>query len=135
MKSNLIRTLTLGAAALTLSLAAYGQSTATAKIPFSFRVNGTQLPAGKYSIKRVSDTANVLMLSDGNHRSMLKGINATAYEPGAPRLIFRCRETTGCALAEVWEAGGRGVAFPNQKLTPAEKERLAVVPMKRSEAE
>jgi hypothetical protein len=135
MKTNWIRTLTLSAAALTMGSAAYGQAPTIAQVPFSFKVNGTEMPAGKYWIKRMSATAPVLILSDGRHQQAAMGISAGAYEPGAPKLVFSCRETSGCTLAEVWEAGGRVVAFPKPKLPQAEKERLAVVLLKQSQAE
>ena len=135
MKTNWIRTMTLSAAALTMGSAAYGQAPTVAKIPFSFRVNGTEMPAGTYWIKRVDPTMNVLVLTDGKHQKTAMGINASVYEPGAPKLVFSCRESGGCTLAEVWEAGGRTVAFPKPKLPRSEKERLAVVLLQRSEAE
>jgi hypothetical protein len=135
MKTNCIRTLILSAAALTMGSAAYGQATTVAQIPFSFRINGTEMPAGKYWIKRVNPTLNAVMLTDGKHQKAAMGISGGAYEPAAPKLVFSCRESSGCTLAEVWEAGGRVVAFPKPKLQRAEKERLAVVLLQRSEAE
>ncbi len=127
MKTNCIRTLILSAAALTLGSAAYGQVPTVAQIPFSFLVNGTEMPAGKYWIKRVNQTSDILMLTDGTHQKAAVGISGGAYEPAAPKLVFSCRESGGCTLAEVWEAGGRVVAFPKPKLPRSEKERLAVV--------
>lgn len=136
MKTNWIRTLTLSAAALTMGSAAFAQSRLVAQIPFAFKVNGTELPAGNYSIERPQiANRNVLLLTDGHNSKMVMGINASGNEPASARLIFRCGESSGCALAEVWDSQGSHVNFPKPKLTSAEKERLAVVFLRRSEAD
>src|ERR1700678_1957398 len=59
MNTNWIRTLTLSAAALAVGSVAYGQSRPAAEVPFSFRINGTELPAGKYSIDKPDTNARM----------------------------------------------------------------------------
>jgi len=136
MKTNWIRTLTLSAAALTLGSAAYGQSRMIAEIPFSFEMNGTKLPAGHYSVERAQGlTSNVVLLTDGHNLKMAMGIQAASREYITPRLIFSCAEVRGCALTQVWDRYGNSVQFAKPKLSGAEKERLAVVILRRSEAE
>jgi hypothetical protein len=48
--------------------------------------------------------------------------------------VFRCNSSY-CALAEIWTADGYGYAAPRPKLSPAEKERLAVVPLRSTKAD
>jgi hypothetical protein len=135
MKANWFRTVILSAAALTLGSAAYGQSRLIADIPFSFRMHGAEMPAGRYWVEQNTLARTVVGLNDGTNHQLAMGIGETGREPGAPRLIFSCRESSGCILAEVWDNNGTGVVFPKPKLTSAEKERLAAVILHRSEAE
>ena len=105
MKKSLIRTLTLTAAALTLGTAAYAQTRLIAEVPFSFRVNGSVLPAGNYDIgPSTPGTLSVLKLADRHsHKSALVLANgANEGEKGRQRLIFRCGDVTGCALIQAW---------------------------------
>jgi hypothetical protein len=136
MTTNWIRTLTLSAAALTMGSAAYAQDHLVAQVPFSFWINGTEMPAGNYSIDRPSiGTRSVVQVNDGHNNKMAMGIVVNGNEPGAARLIFTCGETSGCRLAEVWDGSGAQVKLPKPKLTSAEKERLAVVIVRKSEAD
>ena len=136
MKMNWVRAMTLSAAALTLGSAAYGQSRLVADIPFSFRINGTEIPAGTYSVERMQSSAsNVVLLTDGHNHKMVMGITDHYGKQNAPRLIFSCRENGACTLAQVWDDRGVGVKFATPKLTSAEKERLAVVFLHRPEAD
>jgi hypothetical protein len=137
MKKNLIRTLTLTAAALTAA-AAYGQTPMTAKVPFSFRIDGATLPAGEYNIGPLSrGTRNVLMLAEKQTNKTAMALRNGGYEgdKGRPRLVFSCRETSGCVLLRAWDNQGNGWAFPKPRLTSSEKERIAMVPLHRSDAE
>ncbi len=134
MHTNWIRTLILSAAALTMGSAAYGQSRPVADIPFSFRVNGTELPAGKYSIDRLDSNARmVVRLTDGNMNKVAMASTEVHGEEGNPRLIFSCREGNVCTLVQAWDTRGNGLLF-TAKPTSAEKERLAVIPLRRSKA-
>jgi hypothetical protein len=135
MKTNWIRTLTLSAAALTMVSGLYAQSRLVAEIPFSFRINGTEMPAGQYRVEALHSEARVVYLTDGHNRKMVMGINAGYGDTKEARLIFSCRESSGCTLAQVWDGTGKGLEFPKPKMTSAEKERLAVVVLHRSEAE
>jgi hypothetical protein len=136
MKTNWIRTLILSAAALTMGSTAYAQSRLVAEIPFSFRVNGTELPAGSYSVERPMNTArDVVQLSNGRNIKVVFGFTAHADKQAPARLIFSCDAGTGCALVQVWDSHGAGLEFRKAKMTSSEKERLAVVLLRRSEAD
>jgi hypothetical protein len=136
MTTNWIRTLTLSAAALTMGSAAYAQDRLVAHVPFSFWINGTEMPAGSYSIDRPSiGVRSVVQVNDGRHNKIAMGTLNNSKEPGAAHLVFSCGETSGCRLAELWDGSGAQVKFPTPKLTSAEKERLAVVIIRKSEAD
>ncbi len=135
MHTNWIRTLTLSAAALTLGSAAYAQSGAVAQIPFSFRINGTELPAGKYSIDKPDTNARlVVRLADGHINKVAMATYEAVGEPGNPRLVFSCREGSICTLVQAWDSKGDGLQFNAPKSNSAEKERLAVIPIGRSKS-
>ena len=136
MKTNLIRTLTLSAAALTLVSLAYAQTTEVAAIPFPFLVRGAQMPAGTYTIQQAMHAdPKALYLTNGHDRNMVVGVAAGYEDTKGARLVFSCRESTGCVLREIWNGRGSGVAFPMPKLSSAEKERLAVIFIHRSESD
>ena len=135
MKTNWVRTLTLSAAALTMGSALYAQSNLVAKIPFSFKVNGTELPAGKYRVDAVRGDAKVVYLTDGHNQKMAMGTAAGYGDSKQARLIFSCRESNGCTLAQIWDGKGAGIEFAKPKIASAEIEHLAVVVLHRSEAE
>lgn len=136
MKTNWIRTLTLSAAALTMGSAAYAQTRGIVDIPFAFRVNGTQMPAGHYSLETpFASVRNVQLLTDGQHQKFIMGGVGATSEPGAARLVFSCTDKSGCSLVQLWDYNGAGIALPQPKISPAEKERRAVVRLHKSEAE
>lgn len=132
MRTNWIPTLTLSAAVLLLTSAASAQSRDTAKIPFSFRVGTAEMPAGTYQIRPAIATLNVVEVTNGRDTKMALGRVAGYGDEKGARLVFSCRESIGCALTEIWYDDGMGVALPKPKLTSAEKERLAVIPLSRS---
>lgn len=135
MKKNFNRSLMLTAAVMTLgAAAAYGQDTLIANIPFSFRISGAELPAGKYAIARHGVGSGVMELrglTSNQSKFLMVRNSVDEYKSGGARLIFRCGEETGCALATAWTDRGRGWEFPTPKLTAAEKERVAVVYLER----
>jgi hypothetical protein len=137
MKKNSIRVLTITVAALTVGAAAYAQTRMIAEVPFSFHINGTVLPAGNYSVGPMSaGSLHTLVLSDKhtNKAAVALVSSTTEGERDRPRLVFRCGDVSGCYLIQVWDNQGFGWELPKPRLTAAEKERVAVVPIRRSEA-
>jgi len=137
MKKNLTRTLMLTAAVLAAGAAAYAQVHIglNATIPFSFKMNGKTLSAGTYRLGPATmSNSNVLYF---------RGVKASVYAIGThaigddqrARLMFRCGDSSGCALTEVWDGQGQGWKFAAPRLSAAEKERLAVVYMSRTTAD
>ena len=136
MKPNLSRTLLSTAVALSLSAAVYAQEPVYVHIPFSFAMNGKMLPAGKYRLTEVTKFSNAVLSVEGNKESAFAIANPSIDKDTRARLVFRCGETSGCTLAEVWNYDGRGWKVPmHRPSTAAEKERLAVVYTDRKNAE
>jgi hypothetical protein len=137
MKKNSIRVLTITVAALTVGAAAYAQTRMIAEVPFSFHINGTVLPAGNYNVGPMSAASlHTLVLSDQhtNKAAVTLATSTTEGKRDRPRLVFRCGDVSGCYLIQAWDDQGYGWEFPKPRLTPAEKERVAEVPIRRSEA-
>jgi hypothetical protein len=88
MKINFTTAL-LAITCLTASAHGYAQSTLRANIPFEFTVGQKVLPAGSYSISKVSDRVVELYNWEKNAR-MFVSMTATGYVSQQPRLlVFR----------------------------------------------
>jgi hypothetical protein len=136
MKTNWTKLL-LTAVGMTLSAAAaYGQEL-NANIPFAFQTTNANLSAGKYEVRVIGKGA--LMIVQVANLDSGKSILASAYrgseKPGNARLVFRCWDTRGCSLAEAYDGSGSAWHFTLPRPTSAEKERLAVVFLRRADAE
>jgi hypothetical protein len=134
MKSSLIRSGMLAATAVLFAASSYAQmsSKLVADVKFNFRSGGTDFPAGAYDVVVSNDrgTTKVVITNQETQKSAISLTSYTvAYEnAAAPRLVFNCNSVT-CGLAEVW-TWDTGYHTPGAKLSPAEHERIAVVPMK-----
>ena len=130
MKKNLTRALMLTAVALTLgAAAAYAHTYLYARIPFSFRMNGSVLPAGEYSFSAMLGDGAAVILRDQEATHTAVSLTSVAIDDGSKsaRLVFRCDEAGSCSLIEAWDGLGRGWRLPNPRPSAAEKVRLAVV--------
>jgi len=90
--------------------------TVEADIPFGFTINDTTMPAGKYSIKRVSaENPGVMVISSTNeHRNVLFVVNSAQAksEPHQTELIFD-RVDDQYFLSEIFESWDvNGVKLP-----------------------
>ena len=91
---------------------AQSRNSVTAHIPFAFQIGDKTLPAGDYSVKRLSQNALTIESADGAQsfvaqapRSVQSNPNA---KPGAERLVFR-QYGEQYFLAQVWMIkGGAG---------------------------
>ena len=135
MKSTFVRSIVFASAALVLGVAAYAQATQkmVADIGFSFRSVSSELPAGRYTVTMTNTTGNPVfhIYNRASGKSVLVGAtyHLSPKPHTAPHLTFRCDSVT-CALSEIWIGEGEpGYHAPKVKLTPGEKERLAVVPL------
>jgi hypothetical protein len=139
MKTNLMRTLILAAVGLTGSAAVYAQSNVAADVPFLFRAGGQQFDAGAYSISQYGlSNSGILVLNNhdvGRTRFVTTKGPADVANDARPKMIFRCGDESGCALAGVQLANGRAWSLRIPRLKPSEMEHIAVVYMDRKQAE
>ncbi len=123
-----------GVVALAATSAAYGQSAMKANIGFPFKMSSANLPAGSYDVVPASEAGSkyFVLRSTTEHKAVIVSPRNTIDRVDAakanPRLVFKC-DSHVCALAEIWTPDGAGYAAPKPKLSPAERERLAVVPL------
>jgi len=132
MKRIANRIFLLAAAALSLGTAAYGQTTLRADVPFAFRSPGGVSASGKYTVQlENSPSGRIVRIVNTETRSSLLSVAYSVNEnpilPITPRLVFRCGETSGCALSEIWTStGGFGVPVKRVRRDP---EILASIPL------
>jgi hypothetical protein len=112
MKKQIMRAL-LGFTLVTmLSAAAYAQTgrRMTVHVPFDFVVAGKQMPAGDYSVRRVTkDSESALLIQSGDgRRAATVFTNAAQREAGRAELRFR-QHGESYFLSEVSIPGTAGV--------------------------
>ena len=117
--------------ALSLLLAAglaFGQSSRIrADVPFNFTVNGTNMPAGSYTVSRVTNSINTLVIQSDDNKE-IKLVNPHRVESmkaaDRTRLVFHCYSGRDhCFLYQLWVEGqGMGQELPR---SPLEKEVAA----------
>jgi hypothetical protein len=139
---NSFRSLLVGVVALAVASAAYGQNRMTANIGFPFKMQSATLPAGSYEVIPTapgSGSKHFVLRSSTGHSSVIVTPryiieeSKLSSEP-QPKLVFKC-DSHMCALAEIWTPDGAGYAAPRPRLSPAEQERLAVVPLNTPKAD
>jgi hypothetical protein len=138
---NSFRSLLVGVVALAATSAVYGQNRMSANIGFPFKMSSATLPAGNYELvpSTSAGTKYFMLRSSEGNRSVIVSPRYTIEESklsSAPqaKLVFKC-DSHMCGLAEIWTPDGAGYATPKPKLSPAETERLAVVPLSTSKAD
>jgi hypothetical protein len=103
--------LALGAAAVLAGNGLYAQQSAVAKIPFDFAVQTANMPAGEYTLARVSEASGVIRLQSlsTGHSVLALAPNGTSTDKGNPnekgKLIFH-RYGDRYFFAEVWMPNG-----------------------------
>jgi hypothetical protein len=94
---------------------ARAQEIVAVKIPFSFVVNGKDMPAGQYEIRAVDEEGAVVLLEDANLQStmIVSTISADGYDPAGdqPALIFT-RHENRYRLSQIWESERNGREIP-----------------------
>lgn len=114
-----------------ISAQAQSRSRVTAHIPFAFQVGDKTLPAGDYSVKRLSQNALLVESEDGSARALAQvprsiqnGANAKA---ATEKLVFR-QYGEQYFLAQVWMtkgAGGRELNMSGAERKAASELQLA----------
>jgi hypothetical protein len=102
----------LSAASLVAVLTPFSVSTSaaevTCRVPFSFAVNGTMLPAGRYI---VSTERNTLKISGFSHGVFVLGIPMESRTETDARLVFD-KYGDQYSLRQVWMGGRSGRELP-----------------------
>lgn len=93
MKKQISRALLGLAAALAVAVAANAQvlNTVLIRVPFDFVAGGKQMPAGRYTVRRIrSDAESALLIRSEDGRSTAVVLtNAGVANPRAAALVFR----------------------------------------------
>ena len=125
MRSKRNRILMLATAAVVVAGSAYAQVKVT--VPFNFRIDRNELPAGTYNVSDPGRGARpTFAVSRVHGNSIFTMPVAPIYQSKdlRPRMVFRCG-SAGCSLVELWD-GERGYQW---KPVNKEKgdERIAVI--------
>ena len=108
MKKQISRALLGLAAALMLTIAANAQisHTAVISVPFDFVAGTKQMPAGRYTVRRIkSDSETTLLIRSEDGRSAAIVLTSTGEpNPRTSALVFR-QHGDRYFLAEVWMHG------------------------------
>lgn len=118
--------------ALTITSAqAQSRSRVTAHIPFAFQVGDKTLPAGDYSIKRLSTNALLVQSTDGDQSALAQAPRSVEQSRNAKatteKLVFR-QYGEQYFLAQVWMtkgAGGRELNMSGAERKAASELQLA----------
>jgi hypothetical protein len=122
--------LMVAAAMLTLGpKAVYAQDHVVyTQIPFEFRLNGTQLPAGEYNVKWLLNNKKVMQFRNvetGESDAVLVR-NSTESKNNRPHLTFYCGEPV-CSLAELSFGQGQGWEFMQVPGKRGDREHMATI--------
>ena len=119
---------------------AFGQERTTAKVPFSFRAGESAMEAGNYELAPYSASSHavITLRNVDTRKTVALMVQSPIYAVGRGadtnhRLIFRC-VSGGCAISQVW-TGIDGWELSLPKLTPGEKERIAVIRFTRNNSD
>ena len=110
------------------SVNAQAPSTVEVNIPFEFSAGKTTLPAGVYSIKRMSGN-NVRLRSEDGHSSVILNAPVTnsSTDPNAVERIVFERYGDQFALAQIWLTADSGrQIWTNKKGAKSERIEIAL---------
>ena len=121
----------LFAVALSVGATCCFAETLNANVPFKFQVQDQQFPPGDYTITHLENGGGnpVLLLRNWEaHKSTLLVPIGRSAKSGndTPRIVFHCGEE-GCALSEIWGAGGAGGLTVPQPRNAGRSERTSLV--------
>ena len=129
--ANRMRSLILAAAAVAVFTPLYITASAaelTCRVPFGFVVNGTELPAGNYSIAS-QGFGGALMLRGYRKSAVVMTVpgDRRADQVGLAKVVF-LRTGDRYTLIEVWTTDGVARAIPGARKSAEERARAANLP-------
>jgi hypothetical protein len=131
--TNITKHIIIAAAALTIAAGVAGAQTIKAEVPFGFRVAGTVLPAGSYSLSANQTSGGGLavfkLTQDNTHRSILTIPYANNIQKDggtSASLTFEC-SGADCTLVEVAPGTGQAYRLWKSRTENDGNTRLAVI--------
>jgi|SRR5207302_8379903 len=126
---NLTMNMTIAAAALMVAAGAAQAQQLKAEVPFSFRAQGTVMPAGEYRVERIGLGSGSITFRVANldaKRAILAAPYVSNNAPaGDPKLTFEC-SGDHCWLAKMDAGDGQAYQF-STKIAKGEDTRVAVI--------
>jgi hypothetical protein len=109
---NQIRNFVMGAglAALLWSPSLMAQGNESAEVPFDFHVGQSTLPAGNYTVAKISTLGVLQLRNDDSRDSIFVSAQGREQAKTDPKLTFRCYDGD-CFLASVWIPDYPGYIF------------------------
>ncbi|MEN3326975.1 MAG: hypothetical protein V7638_1782 [Acidobacteriota bacterium] len=130
MKNKTYRIVAILGILLTFALAGYAQapSKVEVNIPFDFSAGKTTLPAGIYSIKRMSGNNVTLRSADGKSSVILNApVTNSSSDPNAVERVVFERYGDQFALAQIWLTADSGrQVWTNKKGVKSERIEIAL---------
>lgn len=83
------------------------------KVPFAFTVNGTEMPAGTYTVREDEDQPHALLIQGSGKKSAIFVLTAPVDGVQAPQdtsLVF-AKDGNSYKLTQVWGQDGEGVSI------------------------
>ena len=128
MKSFTNRLVMFAASAVVLGTMAYGQTTMTAAIPFAFSTSNAKLPAGNYTVNRMTTATDTMHLYNRESR---RGVFVSSLPVDwfntvrKPVLVFGCVEQE-CTLREIKTSSGT-YTYPDSHKTARAREAVSLI--------
>jgi hypothetical protein len=109
---NQIRNFWIGAGLTALLWSPFlkAQNTETAEIPFDFHVGQSTLPAGNYSVIKMTESGVMQLRNDETQKSVFVAAQGRETGKDDPRLAFRCY-SGHCFLSAIWIPWSPGYSF------------------------
>ena len=83
------------------------------KVPFAFTVNGTDMPAGTYSVREDEDQPHALLIQGSSNKSAIFVLTAPVDGVANPQdtsMVF-AKDGNRYKLTQVWGQDGEGVSI------------------------
>ena len=104
----------IGAMTLTAAIAQAEPTTREeVKVPFAFTVNGTEMPAGTYTVREDEDQPHALLIQGSTNKAAIFVLTAPVDGVQTPQdtsMVFS-RDGNSYKLTQVWGQDGEGVSI------------------------